>query len=270
MKTIYLVIVAFSFTLLGCGGNNDSKPKQDGKGDIDLVKYLPAKEMKKNFSYAHYGSALFGGEGYQEITIEGNKINIEQHAHGLGTFNTGDIVQMRSIAYTDINITNFFEGQIIEPYTHNVTYRHIDLNERISQGKETTTSSIDYDSEVTNIGTSLKETSHECFLKDIVHSIKDSNGKIIEKDGDFLVIACSVSTKETYTIYKEHRELSDKNGKSDYFETNYLSYYKNGIGLIYDESIEKSTIKPCKKKSQCVYSDIPSGYAYHVHTIEYK
>ena len=37
MKTIYLIMVAFSFTLLGCGGNNDSKPIQDGKGDIDFL-----------------------------------------------------------------------------------------------------------------------------------------------------------------------------------------------------------------------------------------
>ena len=270
MKIIYLVIVAFSFTLLGCGGNSDSKPKQDGKGDIDLVKYLPAKDMKKTFSYGHYGSTLFGGEGYQDITIEGNRINIEQHAHALGGFYTGDIVQMRSITYTDTNITNFFKGQLIEWYTPSLIYRHIDLNERISQGKETTTSSIDYDSEVTNIGTRLEETSHECYYKDIVHIIKDRYGKIVEKNGDFLVIACSVSTKETYTIYKEYRELSDRNGKSDYYGTNYLSYYKSGIGLIYEEGIEKSTIKPCKKKSQCMYSDIPSGYSYHVHTIEYK
>lgn len=262
-------MVAFSFTLLGCGGNNDSKPIQDGKGDIDLVNYFPVKDMKKEFSSGHYGHEHFGSEGYQEITVEVNKVNIEQHAYSLDGY-SGEIIQMRSITYDDMNIRNFFEGQIIEPYTSNLTYRHIDLNELISKGKDTSTSTIHYNSGLLNIGTMLTATSHECFYKNIVHSIKDRNGNVIEENGDFLVVACNVSTKDTYTIDPEYREVDDRNGKSDYDESNYLSYYKKGVGLIYEKSTDRSTIKPCKNKSQCIYSDIQSGYVYHVNTIEYQ
>ena len=264
-----LIIAIFGFVLSGCGGSN-SKPKQDGKGDIDLVNYLPAKDMKKEFTFGHYGHVHFGSEGYQEITVEGNKINIEQHASEYNPYTPGEVIQKRSIIYDDMNITYFFAGETIEPYTPKLIYRHIDINEPISEGKEIHTISLDYDSELQNIGTSLVETFHECFYKDIVHSIKDRNGNIIENDGDFLVVACNVATQETYTIYPEYREIDDRNGKSDYSETKYLSYYKKGVGLIYLEGVDRQTTKPCKHKSQCIYDDFPSGYVYRINHVEYR
>ena len=155
-----------------------------------------------------------------------------------------------------MNITNFFVEDYTKFYTPSLTYRNIDLKELISKDMKTSTTSINYDSSLSNIGTELTEQSHECFYKDIVHTIRDRYQKVIEESGDFLVVECNILTKITYSIDREYREISDKNGKSNYFETQYLTYYKKGVGLIYVEGIDKE--------------DIPSGYAYHVHTIEYK
>jgi len=264
MKKTYLFTLILGLNLLGCGGNkHDSRPASDGKGDIDVSAYLPAKAMTKNFTFLYYRVTFYGGEGYQNITIENNKVYIEQHAHGSAMFNVGDVMQKKEMTYTDNNITNFFSDSAIAHYMPKSTYRYINLKELLSNDSEIKSHDLDN-------GKRITESSHECYYKSITDTITNRYDEIIENDGDFLVVECDIKTKETYNIDKEYRDVDDRNGKFDYTETKYLAYYKKGVGIIYVEAIDKTTTKPCKKINSCQYSDIPSGYGYHVKSIDYN
>jgi len=266
MKKSCIFVLILGLSILGCESNNsDSRLEADGKGDIDVSTYLPAKAMIKNFTYGHYGQTLYGGEGYQNISVTGNKVYIEQHAHLTGRFYTGDdTVQKIEMSYTDSNITNFFGDSNIHNYTPKSTYRYVNPQEFLSSNSETKSDTFGH-------GNTTIKSSHECYYQGITSMIKNINDKIIESDGDFLVVECDIETKITYYIDKEYREIDDRNGKYDYIKTKYLAYYKKGIGLIYEEGIDKETIEPCKGKGLCQYDDEPTDYyGYHVNSIDYE
>lgn len=252
--------------IVGCGSSGDSTPARDGKGDIDIVEYLPSKNMIKFFSYHSYGGLLYGGSGFQNITVDENEINIEQHAQAGGRYYTGDVIQNNKITYNDVNISGFFEGYI-EDLVDEKNYRYVDIGESLSSYEKSTISSLnDYTNDVLNIGTSTLDESYECFYKDITHNIKDTYNEVFKENGDFLVVECNKLRKVTYAIDKEYRDLSDKNGKSDYVTIKYLTYFEKGVGRIYDLSIENQTMETCKK-NECQYGD-NYGWSYRVNSIE--
>jgi len=266
MKKTYLFTLILGLNLLGCGGNkNDSRPVSDGKGNIDVAAYLPSKTMTKHFAQ---GFDNFGSDGYQNIIVAENKVYIEQHA--FDSHIPKDVLQKIEITYNDTNITNFFHEGQVQLLIPKTVYRHINEGELLSNNSEKHTTNIDYDSELKNIGTSTSEITSECHYKGLTNIIKNSNKEIIEKDGEFLVIACNKQTKETYNINKEYRDVDDRNGKFDYYERKYLAYYEKDVGFIYEEDTYKETIKPCKKISSCQYNNISSYYNYHVNSIDYN
>jgi len=254
MKITYLLMI-FGFILSGCGSSDNSRPAQDGIGEIDIVEYLPSKTMTKYFSYGHFGGTIFGGEGYQNITIENNKINIEQHAHNLGRFYTGDVVQYMTITYNKDSVTNLLLNYMTE-LENKPLDRHVDIEELLGKDskKEEREYSIYENGENLTIGTILTERTYECFYENIVNNIKDKYNESVRADGNFLVIQCNTSEKETYYIDKKYRDISDEHNKVDSFKAKYLYYYEKGIGLVFYTSVEND--------------DISSGYTYNVTSIQ--
>lgn len=234
----YLTLIGTAIVLSGCGGGSSGiqTTYQDGKGDIDLVEYLPFENIKKSYVYGMTGSTLYSSGGYRQNIISKGKINVETHAIAHGRFYDGEHTTRYTILYSDSNITNFFDetNSIIDLYTPKSNYRYIDIKNLISKNEKTEETIVDYDSSILNIGKRIEKSSYTCYYKGFTNTIKDDYDKIIKKDANFLIVECKTYSRITYDIKDEYKELKDSgNGKVDYEDTTHTAYYQKGIGLVY-------------------------------------
>jgi len=218
---LLLVLLIF----VGCGNSSDSRPSQDGKGDIDVVKYLPSQDMVKHFSYGE--GLVYAGMGTREIKVLANTVKILQKAKTTSPFMSDEVIKRKSIIYNDMNITGFYEDSYQDIYT---TLRYVDKNEILVEDKRESISKY-YAVEVGEyVGTEKSVYSTKCFYVGTTDKVLNSSQEVIKESGDYLLVECNELEEDTYIIDKEYKDIINIDSKS--IKTKRFKYYEKGIGYI--------------------------------------
>lgn len=223
MKITYLMIT-FGFILLGCGSNDNSKPEQDEKVEIDRALYLPKEDMVKN--YDEYGFR-YHGTSQEHITVSGNTIKIDYIQEG--TYYNPEGNKYTTIKqYDDMNII-VYQEETNETQDRYVTDKEI-INESNTKVTENyicqNTSEGCEDNEI--IGNILEESYSMCLYEKINNAY--------EVEEDFLKRECKSRTYRTIKLnnkYKFNTLINWREGKSGQGHI-YTVYYKKEFGFYGD------------------------------------
>ena len=230
MKKLGLLLLGLVL-FVGCGNNNDSRPLQDGKGNIDVVKYLPVQNMVKHFSYGM--DFTYAGMGTREIKVLENTVKILQEARTTSPFMSEEVIQKKSITYNDMNITGFYEDSYQGIYT---TLRHVDKNEILIEDERESISKY-YAVEVGEyVGTQKSVYSTKCFYVGTTDKVLNSSQEVIKEGGDYLLVECNELKEDTYSIDKEYTDIVNIDSKS--IKTKRFKYYEKGIGYISEHTAD--------------------------------
>ena len=239
MKKYILSIIALGL-IVGCGNSHKSSPPKENRVKVDVVNFVPSKNMEKHFSYGM--TFVYGGIGRRLVEIlPNNNIKITQYASSISHTILGEVIQDKSIVYNDTNITGFYDdtsGQF-----SNITYttpRYIYKNDVVTTSyKEYTFNHYNPDVGM-DIGTEQHELRHECLFKDIVNIVHDSSGNIQKKGGEYLLLECTEENTITYHIALEHRNISDLDGTSTRTKMKRFKYYEKNIGYLSEYTDDKA------------------------------
>ena len=211
MNKKYISLVVVALLLSACGGSSSSS-KNDGKGSIDLVEYLPSKSMTKTFSSVERDGDDVDTSHYEElIEVKGNTITT-----------TVNSKLEEKIVFSDTNITttSFDEdGNDIDN-----SFRYVDLGDTLLSKKITF-------SENNDLGKISTDLDFTCKLKS-KESKFEKNDHIYT--GDLLKIECIGDGEIVYDIKQTLLDAgvaSDLNGSHSIYNTSYV-YLKKGIGEV--------------------------------------
>jgi hypothetical protein len=228
MKKLGLLVGLLLF--VGCGSSDNSRPAQDGKGEIDIKSYLAKESSTKFFSGSTYGAAFVGLSAKSTVTVEENEI-IEDTVYESvfrGYPSTG--VSKKFTIYNDFNITTKFSLNN-SPYRIETFYRYVNDNEIKNESNEEKIENIVNYAYDLVIGKEIHDISNRCIYHKVNKIVLFNE---VMHEGDFLTIECITKDSITYLIDKEYFTLDEtyesKNGKKEIKTSKTIEYYKKEIG----------------------------------------
>ncbi len=209
MNKKYISLVVVALLLSACGGSSSSS-KNDGKGSIDLVEYLPSKSMTKTFSSVERDGDDVDTSHYEElIEVKGNTITT-----------TVNSKLEEKVVFSDTNITT----TSFDEDGNYSAFRHVDLGDTIYSKKMTSSKNTDLGKVTTKVDSTCQVKSKESKFEKNDHLYT----------GDLLKIECIDEGEVIYDIKQTILDAgvaSDLNGSHSIYNASYV-YLKKGIGEV--------------------------------------
>jgi len=222
MSKKYISLAVVALLLSACGGSSSSK--NDGKGSIDLAKYLPSESMTKTFSYVERDGDDVDNSHYDEI--------IDVKGDTIITTRDENVVEKTVISDKNITIISFDDDEdddYEDDYEDNFKeidsfYRYVDLGDTIFTKEKRYTKNNDLGKVTINLNSSCQLKSKESKFEKNDHIYK----------GDLLKIECISKGKVVFDIKQTLLDAGvaqDLNGSHNIYDTSYI-YFKRGIGEV--------------------------------------
>ncbi len=206
---LFLLILIILFT--GCGGEDSTSSQNDGKGDIDMVEYLPSKSFTKTFMSIDRNGDEVQTMHYDEIVTFGqNKITTVK-----------DSKLIEEILFTDISIntTSFVEEEKRVYSMH----RHVDLGDKLFLKHLLST-------EITDLGKVSQDITQTCTLKSKEERFEKNDNIYV---GDLLKVECIAEGQIVYDVKPSllAHVTPDLNGSHEYVNISYY-YLQKDLGKV--------------------------------------